>query len=186
MAESNRYSQAEIVDALETILRALTLADNETPAFQEVKRFDVESLTEAFELLLMSEQRVCIVVVLDETFEPELDGDHKLLVKRLLPIALLISDRRLGDRVKALWGEAEDPTVPGAFALAEIALPAVTGRLLENTEAKDGVVVQPFDIQSIFLRDTDKQDLPGRAAVKLELHCKGGTLEANLGVGPTL
>jgi len=187
------YSKAEIAAAFQAQLAALTLEVNDPvtgqplPAFNRIELFDVESLTDAFRLLIISEQRVCIILMLDEQLTTQIE-EQKLLVTRMQPIALLISDRRLGDRVKALFGDAADPTVPGAFALEKIARPAVTGKLLESdpNTGKTKVISVPAAMNSIFLKDEDKQELPGRAAVMLELHCSGGTLIARIGPGSSL
>lgn len=178
-------SAAGIIAELTTQLAAVKLADDTTPAFQRIERFDVESLTEAFRLLLISEQRVCVIVALDEQYESVLEN-RKLLVKRLQPIVLLISDRVLGDRDKALWGDPEDASNPGAYALAALALPAVTGQLLAAAPGLGAVVSAPASASPIFLQDDDQQNLPGRAAVALELHCRGGTLTAPLQAGSNL
>ena len=166
-------------------LPAPTVGPAMLPAFQRIEVFDVESLTDAFRLLTVSEQRVCLIVLLDEQFETLVEG-RKLFVTRLQPAALLISDRILGDRVKALWGDAADATAPGAFALAELALPAVTGQLISAAAGRGGILAEPKNCYSIFLKDEDRQELPGRAAVSLELTCRGGTLETHTDPGPTL
>jgi hypothetical protein len=106
----------------------------------------------------------------------------------MLPVALLISDRNLGDRVKALWGDPLDPTVQGAFALEKMARAAVVGQLLDSdsVRGKTKVISLASHVNSIFLKDEDKQELPGRAAVMLELNCSGGTLTARTGPGANL
>ncbi len=173
------------MDALIEQLEALMLEDDTTPAFQQIERFDVESLTEAFRLLLVSKQRICVIVALDEQFNPELESG-KLVISRMIPIVLLISDRVLKSRKMALWGDPANANAPGAFALSEIALPAVTGQLIDAEVGAAGIISQPTVCQSIFLKDDEQKDHPGRAAVSLELHCTGGTLEAAVGPGPNL
>jgi hypothetical protein len=161
------------------------LSDDVTAAFERIERFDVESMTEAFKLLLVSERRVCLIVVLDEAFEPMAESG-KLVITREQPISLLISDRVLGDRVQALWGDPDKVSFPGAFALAELALPAVTGQLLVGNNGKDGAICEPVTLSPLFLQDQDRKDLPGRGAVMLELRVTGGTLQARTGPGANL
>ena len=183
-ASTTRRSRQEIAAALTAQLSPLTIPGGDV-AFQRIELFDIESLTEAFRWLFISEQRVCVIVMMDETFDSVLEG-HKLLVTREQPVALLVSDRILGDRLKALWGDDADPTAVGAFALAELALPEVTGQLISAAAGKGGVICEPRQSSSFFLKDNDRQELPGRAAVALELICRGGTLETTNDPGPTL
>jgi hypothetical protein len=197
------YSKSAIAAALQAVLAELPLTreDPANPgtfipvldpktndplnAFERVELFDVESLTDAFRLLIISEQRVCVILMLDEQLTTEIQ-EQKILVTRMQPVALLISDRRLGDRVKALWGDPADLTVPGAFALEKLTRPAVTGQLLNSANGRQKCISIPANCQSIFLKDEDKQELPGRAAVMLELHTSGGTLTARIGPGSSL
>jgi hypothetical protein len=197
------YSKAQIAAALMAQLQALPLTkdnpdDPSTPlpildpktnapllAFGRVDLFDVESLTDAFRQLIISERRVCIIVMLTEQLTTEIQ-EQKILITRKQPVALLISDRRLGDRQKALWGDPADPTIPGAFALEKLTRPAVTGQLLDSANGKQKVICLPTMADSIFLKDEDKKELPGRAAVMLELECSGGTLTARIGPGSSL
>ena len=50
-----------------------------------------------------------------------------------------------------------------------------------------GVVVTPKEVTVLILKnEKEKQNLPGRAAVVLEVDCQGGWMETILGKGPTL
>jgi hypothetical protein len=185
-ATSHRRATPEIVAALQAAVTAVTwvpVAGADAAAvFDRVELFDDEDLVEAFRYLTVTEQRVCVIVPLDEQFETAVDK-RKLIVRRMLPVALLMSDRVLGDRKQALWGDlAADgsQTTPGAMGLMEMVLPAVTGLLLPNPK---GVVVEPARGEVMAVKDTEK-DLPSRITVSLELHCRGGYLEADLGTGP--
>jgi len=102
----------------------------------------------------------------------------KLIVRRRLPVVLLISDRVMGDRKAALWG---NNLTPGAMGLAELVLPAVTGQLIANPA---GVVSEPQNTSVMTLKDTDKKELPNRIVVAMELQCRGGRLEATLDPAP--
>lgn len=180
----HRRGTAEIVNTVKDLVSGVALPDgqwgsagpNLAKAFQRVELFDSEQLTEAFRYLLVTEQRVCIVVPLDERFEPALQK-HKLMMTRVLPVALLISDRVLGNRVAALWG---DNDTPGASGLAELTLPAITGLLLPNPA---GVVAEPFSSAVMSVKDTERS-LPSRVCIGLEFHCRGGYLQSELGTSP--
>lgn len=179
-ATNNRQPTTAILAELKARLTALKLADNVTPAFSRVELFDCESLLEAFTLLTIADKRICVIVPTDETFERR-PGDQIMVITRLLPVTLLISDRKLGNRTAALFGDGTDL---GAYGLLELALPVVTGRLLENP---NGVTSAPAHASVLIVKnEKEKQNLPGRAAVALELHCRGGSLQAQLGPGPIL
>lgn len=171
-------STTAIASAMKAQLQTVKLPDN-TAAFQRVELFDSENLVEAFAMLLMSEQRIAIVVPLTARWEAE-SQQRKLLSRRVQPIAVLVSDRVIGTRQVALYGNDKNQ---GAFALAALAVPFLTGQLLPNPA---GVISLPTSESVLNLKREDKQNLPGRSAVVLEFDCKGGWIEAPLGIGPTL
>lgn len=176
-ATNNRRSVPEILAALKTQIEGLQW--DGAAAFGSVKLFDVASLETAFKELLESQQRVCFLVPDDEVFETKLRGRYLMLTRRL-PVALLISDRVLGNRQKALYGDGT--TTPGSFALAELILAAVTGQLLDNPA---GVVCVP-KTSAVLQLENSTTKLPGRSCVELDLECTGGTLETALSIGPNL
>lgn len=166
--------------ALQAQLQAVLLSDGKTPAFQRVELFDSESLLDAFALLTISEQRMALVVPLNEHWETELKTP-KLLTRRTQVFGVIMSDRVLGRRYDALYGNAQ---TPGAFGLQALALPKLAGQLIANP---GGVVVTPKEVTVLILKnEKEKQNLPGRAAVVLEVDCQGGWMETILGKGPTL
>ena len=96
-------------------------------------------------------------------------------------MALIISDRALKSRQVALFG---DGSTPGAYALMELVLPVVTGQLFN---APKGVISEPAQQEILIVKSKDeKRNLPGRAAIVLTLHCRGGHLQARLDSSPTL
>jgi hypothetical protein len=156
-------------------------------AFEKVELFDSEDLTEAFKFLTLVEQRVCLIVPLDEEFNAspgEGNGQAalKYLWRRMLPVIVICSDRVLGDRKASLFGiEPPDANAtPGAFGLADLVLPAVSGLLLGNP---NGVVCEPKMTSVLTVKDMEKK-LPGRVAVGIEFECRGGRLETTLPKGP--
>jgi hypothetical protein len=181
-ATITRASVAAIVTQLVANIKAVQLPNNAGAAFGEVKQFDEESLVEAFRYLHLVQSRVCVVIALDEKFV-EKERSTKLLITRIVPICLLISDRVVGDRMKALYGDSTvNPPIYGADALKELVLPMVTGTLLANPK----VVVSPESASVFVVKDKMQQNLPGRSAIALELQCTGGTITANTGPGATL
>lgn len=172
-------STSAIAAALQAQLQAVQLPAAAGAAFQRVELFDSENLVEAFQVLLVSEQRIAIVVPLAAHWETEC-SQRKLLSRRVQPVAILISDRVLGTRTQALYGSANNQ---GAFNLSALAVPYVVGQLINNPA---GVVSVPTSESSLVLKQADKANLPGRAAVALELDCKGGWIETYLNTGVTL
>ena len=182
-ATNNRQPTTAILNALVALLENLQVtigAAAPVPAFERVELFDSESLLEAFQLLTISEKRICLVVVLNEQFKTVNRG-QTMISTRELPVALLIGDRQMGNRVAALYGNS---TTPGAYGLMELVLPVVTGMLLAPP---NGVTCEPVSCTVLIVKSQkEKQNLPGRAAVALELHCSGGNLQAPLGPIPVL
>lgn len=170
-----RQTIAEILDALEARLEALTWGGRN--AFDAVLRHDVADLERALASTFERGQRLAIVVPADEQFEPRLQG-RRLLLTRRLSVALILADQVLGDRDKALWGDSD--LSPGAFALVELVLPVVTGRLLD---APEPVLCRPTRCGVL---DLAAAGLEGRAAVELDLELTGGTIISESTNGITL
>jgi hypothetical protein len=160
---------------------ALVTGSVKAVAFDRVEWFDSEDVTAAFQFLLLTEEKVCVIVPLDAKFESVFDS-LKLTSKRHVPVAVLCSDRILSDRKAALWGSDTDATMPGAMALAELVLPQVMGLLLANP---NGVVGELEDYAPMVVKDTE-QAQPGRVVVAVNVNCRGGYLEASLGRSPVM
>lgn len=160
---------------------SLTLAQPPESVFERVVVFDSEDLVAAFRFLLVSEQRVAVVVPLDEEFKPALQG-VKLVITRRLPVAVLVVDQVIGDRTAAFLGST-DPAIatPGALALAEYVLPALTGMLL-GPENK--VVSKPLHAGPLVIQDPKNETGGSRLAVHVDLECTGGRIEAVVGMAP--
>lgn len=183
-AVSHMRGIGEIVGELQGRLVGIEFPDEPgVKAFDRVELFDSEDLTAAFQFLLITEQRVCVIVPLEAKFEqvfPERGAaSRKLTSKREVPVVVLCSDRVLGDRRAALYGS---DTEHGAYALAELALPVCVGLLLPNP---NGVVGEAVNYSVLTVKDSE-QGLPSRVAVAVEVNCRGGWLEADLGRSPIL
>jgi len=180
---STRQPTSAIINAIIAAVTAVQLPDAGGVAFQRVAFFDSEKLVDAFKFLFITEQRVCVIVPLEERFETVVQ-QPQLTVKRTLPVMILVSDRVLGDaqRTIALLGSNAGPVItPGAQGLMELVLLAVTGLLLPNP---GGVLATPQSSCVMTISDKDRATMPGRVAVAMEFHCQGGTLTAQLGRSP--
>jgi hypothetical protein len=108
-------------------------------AFDRVELFDSEDLTGAFQFLLITEQRVCVIVPLEAKFEqvfPERGAaSRKLTSKREVPVVLLCSDRVLGDRKAALYGS---DTERGSLCAGGIGAAGVRGTFAAKSERGGG------------------------------------------------
>ena len=192
-ATNNRRSVSEILAALSAALVAAqwTPVDNQPaiPVFQSVKLFDLANLATAFQELTVADQRVCFIIADSEHFADKFSnaGDQgvqrQMLFTRRLPVALLMSDRVIGDRTTALYGGMNGTVkILGAEGMKEIALTAVTGQLIANP---NGIVCRPTSSAAVDVKDM-RTKLPGRACVELDLECTGGTVAADLGPGRNL
>ena len=183
-ATYNRTPTAAIVQQLLASIQALKLADGVTPAFGQARLFDLESLVEAFKWLSLADQRVCVIIPGEERFEEKAGHGTKLVITRLLPVTLLISDRVIGDRFTALYGSATaQPPVIGAYGLYELVLPVVTGAIVTSPVK---AVAVPKAGSPFVVKDKQQTNLPGRSAIALEVQVRGGVLEANIGPGPII
>lgn len=184
-AISTRNSTADIIAALTAAVTGVQFKG--ANAFSRVEFFDVEDIAEAAQFLLITEQRACVIVPLEERFEAAIKGPLTVLTRRL-PIVLLISDRVIGStkRKVALLGDAN---TPGAQGLVDLTLPAVTGLLIApigGATPVGGVKCLPTDSVVMKISSKDQPKLPGRVCIALSLECTGGTLTANTGPGNIL
>lgn len=157
-----------IVAALEAVLRTATWTpEGGTPelAFGEVERFQTLDIEAACRELAVVRQRACLVVATDENWESQAQDKKygfapQCKVQR--QISLLITDRAMGDRQAALYGDA---THAGGYPLSEIALHTVCGPM---TVGGIAVFVAPVR-RTPFAVAVD--DRPGRVCVQVELEC---------------
>ncbi len=157
----------EIIDALVAKLQALQWTPGSgpaEPAFQAVKRFDSTDLAAAFAELLVSQQRVALVVHTGDRFDDAGTGAGQVAVRRVTEVSLVLSDRVLGKRQAAIWGTA---TNPGCLPLKDLALTAVGGPLIAAPGAVDCV---PVHAERLTVEDL-KSKQPGREACLLDLEC---------------
>lgn len=157
----------EIMDALVAKLQAVQWTPGSgpaEPAFQEVKRFDSTELVAAFTELLVTRQRVALVVYMGDRFGDAGSGPDQVCARRTTEVSLILSDRVVGKRQDAIYGTA---TNPGALPLKDLVRAAVAGRLLAEPGA---VLCAPVNAEILTVENL-KERQPGRAACLLELEC---------------
>lgn len=187
MSTTAQHTIKEVLDALIGTIKTVRWTPAEPgskpePAFQVIRIFDSDNLAAAFRELLLSQQRICIVIPVNVDFVPESEGELQLY-RRELSVGLVISDRVIGNRIAALFGDPGSEqgrrSNPGAYPLAELLAPAVIGELIENP---GGLQVALQDLKQLTVnpdsKDEKLKNLPGRAAVVLQIVCRGGTIEA--------
>lgn len=178
-ATASMRPTSEILAAMKTALEAVRYTPpggDELVVFQTVKIYDRDDLVAAFKELLLSSQRIALIIADKDAFE-QIGGGMKLLFNREQLFYVLTTDRVHGDRNKALYGDlAANPPVLGAERMARLAIPAVTGQLLD---APDPIHCVPDSLDVNFVEDSEKK-LQGRACMQLNLVCTGGEIEARL------
>lgn len=171
-------TDAAISTAIVDALRASQW--NDGTAFEVVERFDSTEIERAFSQILVAHRsRVAFVVLYGESWESPNPGLLRQSL-RSTRVALLISDRVLGDRSAAIFG---GPSNPGCLALKDVAIAAVCGPLISNPAGCD---VQPVSVDLMFVERVEESStkLPGRAACLVELVVSGGSLHFNRSKGP--
>lgn len=164
-------TSTEIMAALEAKLTALQWTPPSgpaEPAFQEVRRFDSTALVEAFGELIVSRQRVALIVYAGERWDDAGSGPGQVAVHRVTQFSVLVSDRFQGKRQTAAWGAGNHP---GAIPLKDSVLAALAGPLLPDPE---GVDCLPISSDLLDLEDL-KNKQPGRVVCVLDLDCRDRT-----------
>ena len=114
-ATSHRRATSEILAALETGLRGVTWHGQ--PALDRVEQFTEADLVEAFRRLLISEQRVCLIVAMDEEFNSETKG-NKLIVRRVQGRPPRVSLVATDGITPPIWfGQGSDPEILGVVTV---------------------------------------------------------------------
>jgi ribosomal protein S13 len=168
------YDTIGALNALKTKLQAVQW--NGAAAFVTVAMFDMSNLVVALQELLAIGDRVCLIVHDQERFENERRG-RSLHTKQVRDIALLIADRNITNRQKALFGDADIP-LPGALALKDAILNGVVGLL------QPGMFIQPMHGEQIVLEKKVRDELQGRVAFTLGIQLVGGNIITDLGQQP--
>ncbi len=179
-AVMHRRDPLEVLQALQAALAAVPLppGHGQGPLFEAVRLYDLTQMDRALTELLLYQERVACVVPGDESFRAEYRG-RLVLLRRDWPVSVLISDRRIGDRTAALWGDGQ--TI-GVVRMVECTLPYVTGQLLRNPAGVRCVPVR----WGLMTLSAPEQPEPGRAVALLDLSLTGGRIEAQLDQAPIM
>jgi len=175
--ESNLRPTKELLDALVTALTDLlwTTDNGAVKAFDRVELFDLMDLEEAFQQLIMNQNRVALIIYDRERFDEERTG-AQMIIRRTHELSIVFTDRVIGNRQQALLG---GPDNPGLLVLKDLVLPAVTGAILTNPKGQAG---SPISGEPMLI--TKDKKMPGRLAYLLEVEAQGGWLKADLGRSP--
>lgn len=169
-------STAAVLDAIQAALTALQLAN--TPAFQKVVQFEIDDFEQALRDLVITEDRVAMVVWTGEAYELE-RGISILTVKRMPTFEVIFADFALSSPLAAKHG---DESQPGVLGLLDVVLPALTGVILDEStaDAEDAVYLVPAGLERLIITREDQEKLPGRQVLVLSLTGSGQSLQVGV------
>lgn len=173
LTKNSTMNYGEVLDVLRVALSAIQIWGK--PAFEQVKIYDLLDLKKALEELLVTKNRVCLLIPGGEEWDRNIHG-AQLICHQTRQVTLLMADRNYTDRLKAMLGDLQ---TPGVFTLSAHVLPAVCGRLADRS-----FVVEPDNGELFALEGDDRANNPGRICWRQELAIKGGTMQFNLGQPP--
>lgn len=174
---------ATILNSIVSALTALTWTPPgggaAEPAFGAVHAFAQTSLHTAVRKLLVSKTRVAIVMPGGAEFEQMPSGTSRI-VRRMLRVGVLVSDRVIGDPLSAYFG---NETTPGAWGLGDLISSSLIGRIVPNP---GGVDIVPVRIEEGAIEDDENPQQPGRAICSVDFECRGGglTTSSTITYGP--
>lgn len=142
------------------------------PAFQRVELFGSSDLVEAFKELLLSQERIALVVYMGSDYETKKSSAEQTTTSRKLSVMVIVSDRVMGSAQKARFGSDVEPKNPGCLTLKDLIVEPLTGRILGNP---DGVESSPINDDLIEVEDL-KSKQPGRVGCVIEFEIKGGQI----------
>lgn len=175
---NNLRSTKAILDAVVAALQGLKLAVNGQNAFARVDIFDLTDWAAAVRRLVFNDNRAALVIYGGDNFERTM-GTSILTVDRTTRLDVLLTDRVLGDDVKAMTG---DGVRPGTFGLLDQVLPALTGQILEAEEGmENSVYLVPTGVERVFVTDDDKKDWPGRSVLLVSFEASAPWLQVGVG-----
>lgn len=137
-------------------------------AFDRVEVFSALDFEKAIERLLLTEDRIALVIPTGSTWETSTPTNPTFGItpecRRTVKVTMIVSDRVVGDRIGAAEGTDDNP---GCYALGELTRSGASGLLF--TEAPQVVAVPVSD--EMFAVQRDGEDVPGREACAIELSC---------------
>jgi len=177
-SSNNLRGATEILNAIVEKLEALTLKPGNGAAFARVEIFDLADWKAAVRRLVLNNNRAALVIYAGDDFK-HVRENSVLTVDRTTRIDVLLTDRLLGDTVRALTG---DGSRPGTLGLLDALLPALTGTILDADEdQEDSVYLVPTGVERIFVTDEEKANWPGRSALLLSLEASAPWLQTAVG-----
>ena len=166
------YPIDDILTEIETRLGSLQVElrnGKSAQAFGCVKRFDATDLAEAFSQLIVSQQRVALIVYTGERFENAGTDAGQVCVRRIVELTILTSDRVLGKRMAAVFGS---DTTPGALRLQSACRDALAGEFLPAvSDTHEAIDCVPILAETISIQDIEEKQ-PGRVAARLDIECR--------------
>jgi len=159
----------EILDELVARLQAVTwtpAGGSAEPAFQVVKLYDLTDIEAAFQELLVTKQRVCLVIYAGTRYPDAGEGPGQVARRRVTEVTLLLSDRVHGGRQAAMFGGDNNP---GAVKLLDRVIQELPGPLFD--EVAGAVDCAPVNASVLDIEDLKKTH-PGRVAAQLDLDCE--------------
>ncbi len=158
----------EVLNALQAHLSAVQYAGS--PAFDQVELYDLADLAQAIKDLLLVKNRICLVVLDSESWEPERKG-QQLICRQAREVTLLVADRHWASSRVALLGNVQ---TAGVLGLKDALLPELTGLITAKVFAQPG-------LGELMKVSDGKQH---RIAWRQPFTLIGGSLAADIGIQP--
>lgn len=169
-------STVSALEALQAKLKCLRIGNDQ--AFVTVALYDMSNLLQALTELIAIGDRVCLIVHDQERFDNARAG-RELRSRQMRDVMLLIADRNVASRQKALFGDpASVPPQPGVLALKDLILNHVVGLL------QPGLYCQPMHGEQMVLEKKIRDELQGRVVFTMGLQIVGGNVIVDLGQQP--
>ncbi len=172
---SNLVPTVAILECLKKALLAIQVGDtgSEVPLFDSVEIYPNKGLAAALRDLVITKQRVCLVVPLGQRYTHKETGVGSILAKRYLEVDLLIADRAVAKAgIQALTG---GPHNLGVLEMSDAVIDGISGK---EMSAYGGVI--PADGAQLEIANKDALEMPGRIAWAQSIMIPSGTVRANV------
>jgi len=170
---SNLVPTMRLLESLKKALEGLQIGDagSEEALFSSVAIYPNKGLAAALRDLVLTKDRVCLIVPLGYKYTHNETGAGTILAKRYLEVDLLIADRAIAKGgIEALTG---GPRNIGIMEMSDATVDGISGKAMS---AYGGVI--PSDGAQLEIANKDAQDMPGRIAWVQSLLIPGGTVRA--------
>lgn len=174
-------SPATLLSELKTAITAAVvpagLTDAGDPIFEAeaVGIFEMDDFGEALERLLLTQDRVCVIVLESMPLPATVEG-NEAAIRQQATLSLMFADRNWSNRAEAILGGAENP---GVLGLISGVVESACGTLAS------GWTVLPGDEPGrlILLTGAEGDDHYSRAVFRQPIGALGGVLRVGLGRG---